>query len=304
MSKTPAQKKFPPNQKLIEQPVFKIGRRCREWFLPLEGESSACLYRQGVTIAGQSQLKPPYIIARPYPTFHILLLPYLGELKLTMPGRVDKIRAGEPWLMPARSLYRYEILHGNVGMIWFHLDTSDVVPITLQADEPVKLPWSPQIISRMRFYFETLREEEHSPAKSSHELRRKIHELIALELQQHFTASQEEEQSGAMTRIRRLWEFVDQNSGQGWDVPSMAARAGLSPSRFHTLCYEYFGLTPHEKLSRIRMNRAIALLRLTEQKVEAIARECGYSTQFAFSKAFKKIIGVSPKNFRWQQRTS
>jgi AraC-like DNA-binding protein len=300
MSKTPVKKKPAPNRKLLEQPLFKIGRRCREWFLPMEGDNATCLYRQGVAIAGQSWLRPPYIMARPYPPFHILLLPYSGELQLTLPGRIANIRAGEPWLMPAQSLYRYEILRGHVGMIWFHLDTTDVVPVALQANEPVKLPWPEQIISRMRFYFDTLREEEHSPDNASRELRRKIYELIAIELQQHFTANREEQLTGPMTRIRRLWELVDQNPGQGWDVPAMAVRAGLSPSRFHALCYEYFGLTPHEKLSRIRMNRAIAMLRLTDQKIEAIAQECGYSTQFAFSKAFKKTMGTSPKNYRGQ----
>jgi len=40
------------------------------------------------------------------------------------------------------------------------------------------------------------------------------------------------------------------------------------------------------------------LLHQTEQSIETIAAQVGYSTGFALSKAFKRINGVSPKQFR------
>ncbi|MDR2463310.1 MAG: AraC family transcriptional regulator [Verrucomicrobiales bacterium] len=290
MSKTPA----PADSAGLKNYVFKIGRRCREWFLPLESTGAEGLRQRGVIIAGHSTLRPPYVMCRPRHKFHILLLPFTGELRLTTPGKRGKIRAGESWLVPFGSLCRYEVLRGTAGMTWFHFDANDKLPFT-HGGAPLRLDWPREIIDRMRFYFETLIREEHHHDGA---LREKLYELIALELRRLTFDQRDAASAGAVSRIRRVWEELDQNLRHDWDVNAMARKANFSPSRFHALSVEYFGMTPHEKITRLRMNRARALLRLTNHKVETIAREMGYSTPFAFSKAFKKTTGASPQDYR------
>lgn len=56
--------------------------------------------------------------------------------------------------------------------------------------------------------------------------------------------------------------------------------------------------TPGQMLRKLRINYAKDLLLCTNNQIGEIARICGYSDQFAFSRAFKKIIGHSPSEFR------
>ena len=277
----------------LQKYVFKIGKRCREWFLPLEGEEAEPLRRHGVIVSGHSVLRPPYVMSRPGHTFYILLMPYAGELTLTMPKKKDKIRAGEIWLMPPTALYRYELTRGEMGMTWFHFDANSIsMP---HNDAPARLAWHGDVINRMKFYFTTLSRQAHHP---DGELRRKFYELIGVELRRLPVAGQDTANVGTVTRIRRVWDELEQNLHEDWNVAAIAAKAGFSSSRFHALSVEYFGVSPHEKLTRMRMNRACALLRLTNHKTEVIARELGYSTAFAFSKTFKKTVGVNPTAYR------
>ena len=299
MSKTPVQKDGVSSragrESLIRRYVFKIGKKCREWFVPLQEPEATGLRQAGVDLMGLSVLRPPYIMSRPHHEFHVLQLPLHGEMRLTLPGGIKQIRAGELWLIPADTLSRYELLKGEVKMTWFHLNRS-AVPDSLHKGEATLLSKGSPVIQRMYFYMESLREEGHRTEPGSLELRHKFYELMEIELRRIIRSGGGITQAGL--RIHRIWDEIEQNPGYEWDVPQMARKAGLSPSRFHALCLEYFGMTPHEKITRIRMNRAIGLLLSSEQKIEAVSLESGYTTPFAFSKAFKKITGLSPKSFR------
>jgi AraC-like DNA-binding protein len=46
------------------------------------------------------------------------------------------------------------------------------------------------------------------------------------------------------------------------------------------------------------MNRALALLRLTDKTIAEIAEECGFSDASYFTKSFKNIYSVTPKDYR------
>ena len=49
---------------------------------------------------------------------------------------------------------------------------------------------------------------------------------------------------------------------------------------------------------KVRIQKAIALLVRTEERIERISETVGYGTGFALSKAFKRIAGVSPQHYR------
>lgn len=58
------------------------------------------------------------------------------------------------------------------------------------------------------------------------------------------------------------------------------------------------GLTPLQELGRLRINRAKLLLADPQQKTEAIALNCGFSSRFHFFSAFERSTGRTPKEFR------
>ncbi len=78
----------------------------------------------------------------------------------------------------------------------------------------------------------------------------------------------------------------------------VAADAHLSPSHFSVVFGRETGETFKGYLTRIRMEHAKQLLRSTPLAVTEVARRCGYSDPHYFSSAFKRVCGVSPRDFR------
>lgn len=83
-----------------------------------------------------------------------------------------------------------------------------------------------------------------------------------------------------------------------WTVQSLAARAGLSRSVFAQRFTTTLGTGPLSYLTWWRMTRAARLLRENDALLRVIAEKSGYSSEYAFAKAFKREFGVSPGRFR------
>lgn len=65
---------------------------------------------------------------------------------------------------------------------------------------------------------------------------------------------------------------------------------------------EALGKSPQEFLMSYRMIKAAELLKLTRLSIRDISNAVGYTNQLHFSRAFKKIYGLSPREWRNQNR--
>ena len=77
-------------------------------------------------------------------------------------------------------------------------------------------------------------------------------------------------------------------------VSDLAERAKLSPFQFDQRIRAMFGLSAGQYLTRLRIDRASELLRQGDTTITEIALSCGYADQTAFTRQFRKIVGVSP----------
>jgi AraC-like DNA-binding protein len=300
MSKSPAKQsgemrgKF---AKLFLKPVFKMGRNSLQWFMPLHTDNAPQLCYGKVQAAGYSLPQPPYQITRIKPNYHVLLFLFMGKVKLTSLRRVYTINPGEPWLMPAGCSYRYDSRQ-PCGMVWFHF-RRDSLPYYNHLKEPQRLAWEKNNALDMRFYMEKLRRLEHSTSIDSNEIRRRIYEILNYELSVANQVLSHNTQTETILHLHKIWDEFEHNpANHRMNIDDLLKKSNLSRSRFYSLCINHLGFTPYEKIIKIRMNRAMTLLLLNKNKIETIAQELGYSNLFAFSKAFKKTVGVSPKKFR------
>ena len=85
-----------------------------------------------------------------------------------------------------------------------------------------------------------------------------------------------------------------------WTVQELAQTAGLSRAVLARRFREKVGTPPLTYLSQVRMDLAARLLRTTEQSLTEVSRQVGYTSEFAFNRAFKQAYGQPPGQFRRQ----
>ncbi|HEY1713594.1 MAG TPA: AraC family transcriptional regulator [Solirubrobacteraceae bacterium] len=97
---------------------------------------------------------------------------------------------------------------------------------------------------------------------------------------------------------------IQERPAEPWTVASLAAEGGLSRAAFARRFAELAGQPPLTYLTWWRMTLAARLLQSSDATVDAIAGRVGYGSEYAFSKAFKRELGLPPARYRRKQRAA
>jgi AraC-like DNA-binding protein len=92
--------------------------------------------------------------------------------------------------------------------------------------------------------------------------------------------------------------------GHDWTVAALAAATGVSRATLARRFLATVGDTPAEHLTRWRMDLAAQQLRDSDDTVAAIARSVGYTSEYAFSRAFARSRGTPPGRYRTRSRAA
>jgi AraC-like DNA-binding protein len=93
-------------------------------------------------------------------------------------------------------------------------------------------------------------------------------------------------------------EEIHADPQRNWTVESLAHEAGLSRAAFARRFARAVGEPPLAYLTRWRMTVAGRLLRESNLTLAAVTRRVGYTSEFAFAKAFKRDYGMAPGAYR------
>ena len=99
-------------------------------------------------------------------------------------------------------------------------------------------------------------------------------------------------------RIGTALSLMHDQPHEDWTVESLARTVAMSRPAFARQFKTTVGTTPLAYLSQVRLNQAARLLRETDDPIPAIAHNVGYTSEFAFSRAFTRERGVAPGRYR------
>jgi AraC-like DNA-binding protein len=99
-------------------------------------------------------------------------------------------------------------------------------------------------------------------------------------------------------RLLGVRAYVEQHFTEPLRLEDLARRAGWSIPHFCTEFRRYFGIPVIQFVLQLRMSQATYLLRDRDRRIGEIAEALGYPDQYAFSKMFKRSLGISPRKFR------
>jgi transcriptional regulator GlxA family with amidase domain len=98
--------------------------------------------------------------------------------------------------------------------------------------------------------------------------------------------------------LRELQEWMTANLGADLSIPALASRAAMSERNFARAFSREVGMTPAAYVEALRVDQARLRLESTGQKLEAVARDCGFGTVETMRRAFHRRLGVGPAGYR------
>jgi AraC-like DNA-binding protein len=135
----------------------------------------------------------------------------------------------------------------------------------------------------------------------------RLGELMFAELVRRHIESLPEDGRGWLAGLRdrhvgKALALMHAEPGKGWTLENLAREAGLSRSAFAARFSNYIGLAPMQYLTRWRLQLAASQLSDGESSIAVIAERAGYESEAAFSRAFRKAVGMPPA--AWRRRLS
>jgi AraC-like DNA-binding protein len=108
------------------------------------------------------------------------------------------------------------------------------------------------------------------------------------------------EELQTLAHLRRARDLIDRDYAKPLDVPTMAARAFMSPAHFSRRFRAAYGETPYSYLMTRRIERAMALLRGGMSVTDA-CMTVGCTSLGSFSTKFTEVVGMTPTQYRTRE---
>ena len=93
-------------------------------------------------------------------------------------------------------------------------------------------------------------------------------------------------------------QYIDENFHEDIDLELIAKNAYISRFHFHRLFTRIYRKTPHQYLTRKRLDKAKELLSHEDATVSGVCNQVGFESIGSFSILFKKEIGYPPQAYR------
>ena len=215
-------------------------------------------------------------------------------------GEDRVVYAGRMVLIQPRQEQRYEYFgEDKPEVYWVHFTGSDVKNIlrsySIPMDDPIFYSGASSTYSYL--FKEMIHELQN--CKTGYE------DLLAMYLRQIFLLVQrtrQEERPTVSTYIQEEMEFARRYFNEHYNEPISIQE--YAESRNMSVCYfqrnfkQIVKHTPMQYLLTIRVNNAASLLETTDYSMAEIAAIIGYEDPLYFSRLFRKIKGVSPRDYR------
>lgn len=131
----------------------------------------------------------------------------------------------------------------------------------------------------------------------------RMSEMMFVDVLRRYVDGLPAEQTGWLAGLRdpgvgRALALLHGQPAEPWTVERLGQAAGLSRTVLHERFVHFLGQPPMQYLARWRMQLAAGRLRDTDDKVLEIALDVGYQSEAAFSRAFRREVGVAPGAWR------
>jgi AraC-like DNA-binding protein len=187
---------------------------------------------------------------------------------------------------------------------WFSFGETSVAPLKRLLPKLILVKADQARTLALNTTLQMLASEMAEPTPGSDVMVKRLADILFIQcVRAHIASSSESCKSGWLRamfdpRIGAALKVMHEKLAEPWTVESLAEAAGMSRSAFALRFKEVLGETPLEYLTNWRMYKANGLLQKDEMKLFEVAKSVGYDSDAAFSKAFKRVMGLAPRESR------
>jgi AraC-like DNA-binding protein len=180
-------------------------------------------------------------------------------------------------------------------------------PVLETLPRVVHLPRPAAAHDHLRHLIEFALVESRQPRAGAKCVLLRLSEVLFVEVVRRYLDGLEPGQTGWLAGLRdpivgRALALLHDRPADAWTLERLAQQTGASRSALADRFTHFVGQPPMRYLAHWRMQLAARLLSDGSAKVAAIARDVGYDSEAAFSRGFKKIVGVAPA--AWRRRST
>src|SRR5262245_60900865 len=287
-----------------------------DWYETLPFEAAAASFRLGwVGLAAARYREPPASEINLSPLTHHTLVLFARppeELDLGYEGVKRHVPppAGAVLLVPAGSpsLWRWS---GHNDSLHIYLEPGLVERVAAEAFDldPARLtvpPLDGLDLPHLRTAMAAVGVELTTGAAGGWLAAESLANVLAVHLIRHVLAPRRPERGrdGVLPRgrLRAVVEYIEEHLDAGLTLEQMAAVARLSPYHFARQFKAATRLPPHQFVIMRRVERAKLLLQGGDLSLAEVAAHAGFSGQSVFGHHFKRLVGVTPRQFRMSAR--
>ena len=92
--------------------------------------------------------------------------------------------------------------------------------------------------------------------------------------------------------------YIEEHCSEPLTLSQLAGRYGLNPSYFSRLFHQEAGVPVVESINRARIQKGCQLLKRSQATIVEIALAVGYNNLSHFNRYFRRIVGMSPREYR------
>ena len=229
----------------------------------------------------------------------LLLLTLSGEGKLFYKSREYALTKGMCMLIDARNIHEYHAVGDGWEFKYLHFwgaMSENYISYIEDHSEPVFTLSEDELSQMIRTLDRILDMTEEAIIRDYPMISRLIYTLIMLWLSHDNNKNSIE--SMGINAMSEALAYIRRNYMQSISTEDIAQAVNLSRSYMSELFKHTFGISPHEYVIQFRLSVARNMLLNTSLSITDVAEKAGFRDIFAFSRIFKREIGISPVQYR------
>ena len=105
-------------------------------------------------------------------------------------------------------------------------------------------------------------------------------------------------QSNGVSQMSVALHHISKHYAEGLTIGDLASHSHMSETHFRRVFQKTMNMTPSDYLNLVRVQMACELMKKSEDSMELVAEKCGFQSVSTFNRNFKKILGITP--YQWK----